>query len=65
MAKFSDRPDTCPSCRLQYKDMKTNLTFELVRRELKGRKFVVRSSVLGFWRELKMNYWDAHLGQCR
>lgn len=61
--------DRCPSCGQTYRDLRTDLTFTLVRRML----FTAgpgpwrqkrRHSVLGFWRELKLQLWAYHLDAC-
>lgn len=63
----------CPGCGLRYDDMRTGMTFGEVRRLIisigwctkRGRvKNGRRHGVLGYWHELKLAYWDQHVGEC-
>lgn len=57
--------ERCESCGLEYGDMRTGLTFTEVRGMVKQTKrWGRRRGVLGLWRELKLQLWSVHLGQC-
>lgn len=64
---------TCDVCGLRYDDMRTGMTFKEVRNLIitighctkvghvkNGR----RRGVLGYWHELKVSYWQQHVGMC-
>jgi hypothetical protein len=64
---------TCPGCGLAYDDFRTGLSFIQVRRDIisigtdrkTGKtKYGRRHGTLGYWHELKMMLWDAHVGEC-
>lgn len=63
----------CPVCGLRYDDMHTGLTFKEVRNliisigwcsKMGHVKNGRRRGVLGYWHELKLNFWDQHVGLC-
>lgn len=62
--------ESCPTCAMVYKHLKTGLTFAVVRQmmmvgpdaETWRRKR--RGSVLGYWRELKVTAWRYHIAEC-
>lgn len=59
----------CPECGASYRDHRVGLTFRAVRAELRSelwRVRVTRHTVLGRWREHKLNHWHAWhgLGRC-
>ena len=58
-ARKRPNPERC-SCGCDYRDLRTGMTYKEVRRSMdpdrwKGRR---RSSVLGYWREMKLGLWD-------
>ena len=56
---------TCPGCGERYDEFRTGETFASVRRMLRGRRYVRRRGVLGFWHELKQSMWQVRHGYCR
>lgn len=59
------------ACGLTYKALRTGYTFATVRREMFTAdpdpttwRHKRRSSVLGFWHELKLGLWRYHLDLC-
>lgn len=63
----------CQVCGLRYDDMRTGLTFKEVRRliisighctKMGHVKNGRRNGVLGYLHELKLSYWDQHVGLC-
>jgi hypothetical protein len=59
---------TCPHCQLEYRDFRTGLSFTDVRatfwREQKPWHPARRHSVLGRWREIKLELWTEHIEHC-
>lgn len=62
----------CPVCGLQYAELRTGLTFAEVRGFLwswdpdpRTWGNVTRRTVLGRWREIKLDMWEEHLACCR
>lgn len=63
------RDETCPLCGGRYADLRVGLTFGEVYAELRAepeRRHVTRHTVLGRWREHKLNFWNMlhGLGRC-
>ena len=63
----------CRGCGLRYDDFTTGMTFKEVRNLIiaigwctkKNKiKHGRRSGVLGYWHELKLQFWDQHVGMC-
>ncbi len=63
----------CPGCGLAYDKLRTGMTFLQVRRDIisigtdgkTGKtKYGRRNGTLGYWHELKMMFWDQHVGEC-
>lgn len=60
-------------CGVKYDDFRTGMDFTDVRnmiitigtdKKTGKTKYGRRSGVLGYWHELKMLYWDQHVGEC-
>lgn len=63
--------ETCDRCGLTYAELRTGYTFAEVRVMMKSAspdpkdwRQKRRNSVLGFWRELKLQLWYYHVGLC-
>lgn len=63
--------DVCEHCQLTYKAFRTGLTFSEVRNmywvnssDSKDWKYKRRNTVLGKWREIKIEMWVDHLYFC-
>lgn len=63
----------CSVCGLRYDDMRTGLTFKEARRliisigwcsKMGHVKNGRRNGVLGYMHELKLQFWDQHVGLC-
>jgi hypothetical protein len=63
----------CRICGERYDDMRTGLTFKEVRNLIISIGFCTkmghvkngrRAGVLGYWHELKLQFWDQHVGLC-
>jgi hypothetical protein len=63
----------CSVCGLRYDNMRTGLTFAEVRRLIISIGFCTkmghvkngrRNGVLGYMHELKLQFWDQHVGVC-
>jgi hypothetical protein len=60
----------CEPCGLTYDAMRTGLTFAAVKQMMYSGpdpstwRSKSRRAVLGFWHQIKIGYWEMHLGQC-
>lgn len=64
--------DDCPNCGLKYRDFRTGFTYAEVYQMLwvasddaRDWRYKRRGTVLGKWRQLKLQMWDRHLAGCR
>lgn len=63
--------EKCLNCGLEYNDFRTGMTFADVRALLwvsnsdpSTWRHKRRHTVLGLWREIKLNLWEQHLDMC-
>lgn len=64
-------PDQCEYCDLHYEDFRTGLIFQDVvdmmwsgSSDPKDWRYKRRNSVLGYWRQIKIEEWRNHLENC-
>ena len=64
--------DACPYCGIKYRDFRTGETFQSIKDLLwvssddpNDWVYRRRNTVLGKWREIKLNMWDDHKQTCR
>jgi hypothetical protein len=69
--ELDETATVCPHCGLKYKDFRTGLSFSEVRNlywvsdpDSEAWKYKRRNTVLGKWREIKLEMWAAHLYGC-
>jgi hypothetical protein len=58
-------PEPCP-CGAIYGDMRTGMTYREVRQGMDPDRWIGRrrSSVLGYWRQVKLEMWDQLHSEC-
>jgi hypothetical protein len=54
----------CEICGLNYSEMRTHMTYREVYHLIYTRPHKRRHGVLGYWHELKLKQWAAHLDEC-
>jgi hypothetical protein len=63
----------CDGCGQRYDDFRTGMSFKEVRnliiaigtdRKTGKTKYGRRRGTLGYWHELKLMFWDQHVGEC-
>jgi len=71
-ARKNPDPPACPTCGLEYKDLKTGLDFQAVKDMLwvvddnpEYWRYKRRPTVLGLWYEIKRGMWGDHIGMCK
>ena len=71
MSRYHGNDDRCPVCETRYRDFRTGLTYQAVHDQLKDGsddprdwKYKRRHTVLGYWHQLKREWWAYHLWQC-
>lgn len=68
---MSPNTEKCEHCGMTYDRFRTGATFgEIVRMlwvdnpDSSTWRYKRRNTVLGFWRQMKLQMWDGHLAQC-
>jgi hypothetical protein len=64
--------DFCPICGLEYKDLRTKLTFKKVysmfwtdSEDSNQWRYKRRHTILGKWHQIKKEMWQEHLHMCK
>jgi len=71
MSRYAGNSECCPVCGLTYKKLNTGLNYDEVYQMLwkasndpTDWKYKRRGAVLGFWFQIKQEFWDQHLNSC-
>lgn len=71
MSRYSGNHDTCPVCKLKYKNLRTGLCYDEVYQMLwrsaedpNEWRYKRRNTILGFWHSIKQEYWEQHKKLC-
>lgn len=54
----------CPICGITYDEFRTGYTYEDIYYLLWNRGYKRRNTVLGYWRQLKLEQWERHKITC-